>query len=89
MVSIRISDLQKVGQDHELQRCRIRRWIAFLSQLNGENSKVISNHVPLYTQTLTQTRARTHAHINTHTTHTYTHRCKYIVSNGDFAISAM
>ena len=31
MVSIRIFDLQKVGQGHELQCRRIRRWMAFCS----------------------------------------------------------
>ena len=41
MVSIRICELQKVGQDHEIQRRRIRRCVAFFIVLvDGEKMRI-------------------------------------------------
>ena len=51
MVSIEIFDLQKVGQCHEIQRRRMRHWIAFYGLQHAEkHERFISSRFPLVHQ---------------------------------------
>ena len=64
MVSIRIFDLQKLGQGHELQHCIIHCWMPFHGlQDDGKNDRLISSHFPL----VHQWDIRTHTWTRTHT----------------------
>ena len=79
MVSIRIIDLNKIGQSYALQRHRTRRWMAFYGLQNVEtwriHLKLFSSDPPtphtnfLGSTNATHTHARTHArmHARTHT----------------------
>ena len=74
IVSIRISDLRKVGQDHELHR-PICRWMAlFVAYKMVAKWRIYLKPFMSYPP-ISRTHTHAHAHIHTHTpTHTPTHR---------------
>ena len=84
MVSVRIFYFHKVGQNHKLQRRRIRCWMAFLWPTSwwtngGFSFNPFSTGPPRHMDTLTHTYKHTHTHTPTRThtqyarTHTHAH----------------